>query len=446
MPSPSSLLPLLTPSYHFSLQSRSESQQNRKAGKAPSRAAEELSRPGSAAAKGYDDELERNVDERSNSKSAAAAAPAAAAKRAAAAAPFPASTPRTPQLPSRPISSSKNDKKEQQEEELPFDPTRVPSPAPLEDEEFDVAAAAAAAARSDAALFPEEVQQNKKHKKKDNDSSSSDDDDDDDEDNEALRKRPTGGDGGSSTDDDDGYRGVGGALVGSRSAFLSFVDETREMRAPARSAARDADERKKRRRAEEKKRAKDGKVAAPEQPRRGELVHAGKAEAEEEEEKVEEVEVDEKKNSKSKSKKSQPLLPPSSSFEAAGLSPSTSAHLRSLGFARPTPVQASAMPALCGGRDALVRAPTGSGKTLAYLAPIVDAISGARACFLNSSSSSSSNSSTSSAASIASRGARALGSRAIVLAPTRELALQVTDVAAALTKRYHWVVGGALYG
>lgn len=341
-------------------------------------------------------------------------------------------------LPPRPLLPKHSG---QEEEELPLiDPNRVPSPAPLEDEEFDVAAAAAAAARSDAALFPDEAL-----KKKNKGGSSSDDDDDDG--NEALaRNRPTGGDGDSSTDEDEGYRGAGNSHVGSRSGFLSFVDETRELRAPARSAA--DEEARRRRRAEEKKQrsASAAKVAAPEQPRRGELVHAGKGQREEEEPAAAAADDDDEQKPKKAKKSStsssslKPPPPPSSSFEAAGLSPSTAAHLRSLGFSRPTPVQASALPALCAGRDALVRAPTGSGKTLAYLAPIVDAISGAKAAFLASSSSSSS------PYPIASRGARALGSRAIVLAPTRELALQVTDVAAALTRRYHWVVGGALYG
>ena len=418
------------------LHSRFSLGQDRKAGRTPSRGGEEpASKPASAAAKGYDDEL--NVAGGA-SGAAAAAAGAPPAKRA----DFTASTPRTPQqqltrheqLPPRP--PPKHERVGQ--EELPLDPNRIPSPAPLEDEEFDVAAAAAAAARSDAALFPDEV--SKKQKK----GSSSDDDDDGE--NDALRNRPTGGDGESSTDEDEGYRGAGNSHVGSRSGFLSFVDETRELRAPARSAA-DEDARRKRR-AEEKKRrsASAAKVAAPEQPRRGELVHAGKGQqGEPEGEETAAAAADEeekgkaapKKAKKSSSSPSSRPPPPSSSFEAAGLSPSTAAHLRSLGFARPTPVQASAMAALCAGRDALVRAPTGSGKTLAYLAPIVDAVSGARA---------SASSSPGSPTSIASRGARSLGSRAIVLAPTRELALQVTDVAAALTKRYHWVVGGALYG
>ena len=399
----------------------------------PSRGGEEAPKPASAAAKGYDDELHATADGNIGAAAAAAAVGAASAKRANSA----ASTPRTPQkqlLPSRPSSSSKS-KKDELEEELPLDPNRVPSPAPLEDEEFDVAAAAAAAARSDAVLFPDEASRKRRS------GSSSDDDDDGGED--GLRKRPTGGDGESSTDEDEGYRGAGDSHVGSRSGFLSFVDETREMRNPARSAA-DADARKKRRAEEKRKeKASAAKVAAPEQPKRGELVHAGRGQqqggAEQEAAAAAEAEEEEEQGTtapaskRAKNPSSRPT-PPSSSFEAAGLSPSTAAHLRSLGFARPTPVQASAMPALCSGRDALVRAPTGSGKTLAYLAPIVDAVSGARACASSPSSS------------IASRGARALGSRAIVLAPTRELALQVTDVAAALTKRYHWVVGGALYG
>ena len=68
------------------------------------------------------------------------------------------------------------------------------------------------------------------------------------------------------------------------------------------------------------------------------------------------------------------------------------------------------------GRDALVSAPTGSGKTLAYLAPIVHDLQG-----------------------LEPRVARGEGTHALVLVPTRELCLQVTDVLAMLLRRYPWL-------
>ena len=61
-------------------------------------------------------------------------------------------------------------------------------------------------------------------------------------------------------------------------------------------------------------------------------------------------------------------------------------------------------------------APTGSGKTLAYLAPIVHDLQG-----------------------LEPRVARGEGTYALVLVPTRELCLQVTDVLAMLLRRYHWL-------
>lgn len=65
-------------------------------------------------------------------------------------------------------------------------------------------------------------------------------------------------------------------------------------------------------------------------------------------------------------------------------------------------VQKHSIPVLLSGRDALVRSPTGSGKTLAYLAPLVHSLAGAQP-----------------------RISRADGTHAVVLVPTRELAVQV---------------------
>lgn len=53
--------------------------------------------------------------------------------------------------------------------------------------------------------------------------------------------------------------------------------------------------------------------------------------------------------------------------------------LADLGFARPTLVQAKAIPLALESRDILARARTGSGKTAAYAIPLVQKILGAKA-------------------------------------------------------------------
>jgi ATP-dependent RNA helicase DDX56/DBP9 len=53
--------------------------------------------------------------------------------------------------------------------------------------------------------------------------------------------------------------------------------------------------------------------------------------------------------------------------------------LADLGFARPTLVQAKAIPLALEGRDILARARTGSGKTAAYCIPVVQKILSAKA-------------------------------------------------------------------
>lgn len=72
----------------------------------------------------------------------------------------------------------------------------------------------------------------------------------------------------------------------------------------------------------------------------------------------------------------------------------------------PVPVQARTIPALLTGRDLLGAARTGSGKTLAFLIPAVELLHRARFMPRN-------------------------GTGALVIAPTRELALQVRAAAAA---------------
>ena len=69
------------------------------------------------------------------------------------------------------------------------------------------------------------------------------------------------------------------------------------------------------------------------------------------------------------------------------------------------------------GRDALVNAPTGSGKTLAYLAPIIADLAAQEPHV-----------------------SRAEGTYALILVPTRELCLQVSDILILLVRRYIWLV------
>jgi ATP-dependent RNA helicase DeaD len=103
-----------------------------------------------------------------------------------------------------------------------------------------------------------------------------------------------------------------------------------------------------------------------------------------------------------------------------GLDPRIAAAVSALGFTEPTPIQAAAVPALLAGRDVVGRARTGSGKTAAFALPVLQRVR---------------------------EGGR--GVRALVLAPTRELALQVTEAIAALAGRLRVPVvpiyGGAPY-
>lgn len=79
------------------------------------------------------------------------------------------------------------------------------------------------------------------------------------------------------------------------------------------------------------------------------------------------------------------------------ISPSLKEQLACAGFAKPTPVQAAAIPPGVEGKDVLATAQTGTGKTLAFLIPILDGL--------------------------LRNGTRGVG--ALILVPTRELAMQV---------------------
>ena len=85
-------------------------------------------------------------------------------------------------------------------------------------------------------------------------------------------------------------------------------------------------------------------------------------------------------------------------FAELGLSAGTLAVIADQGFEIPTPVQESTIPALLAGRDVIAQAPTGTGKTAAYGLPIVERLDESR-----------------------------LEPQALVLVPTRELAMQVAE-------------------
>ena len=93
-------------------------------------------------------------------------------------------------------------------------------------------------------------------------------------------------------------------------------------------------------------------------------------------------------------------------FAALGLMPRLADALAKMGYEEPTPIQAEAIPPLLEGRDLLGQAATGTGKTAAFALPLVQRLV----------------SETSGVA----RGDKT-GPAAIVLVPTRELAMQVAE-------------------
>lgn len=66
-------------------------------------------------------------------------------------------------------------------------------------------------------------------------------------------------------------------------------------------------------------------------------------------------------------------------FAALGVSAASCAVLARLGFSAPTPVQSACIPLFRGNKDVAVDAATGSGKTLAFVLPVVDKLRGLEA-------------------------------------------------------------------
>ena len=85
-------------------------------------------------------------------------------------------------------------------------------------------------------------------------------------------------------------------------------------------------------------------------------------------------------------------------FESFGLSDLTLRAIRNKGYQISTPVQAGCIPPMMAGRDVIAKAPTGTGKTMAFGIPVIEKID-----------------------------PESEEVQAVILAPTRELAIQITD-------------------
>ena len=94
-------------------------------------------------------------------------------------------------------------------------------------------------------------------------------------------------------------------------------------------------------------------------------------------------------------------------FDDLPLAPFLKETVRSIGYVKPTPIQAEAIPLVIEGRDLIGLAQTGTGKTAAFILPILQRFSGSKE----------------------------KGAKALILAPTRELAEQINDVIKELAPR-----------
>jgi superfamily II DNA/RNA helicase len=111
------------------------------------------------------------------------------------------------------------------------------------------------------------------------------------------------------------------------------------------------------------------------------------------------------------------------SFNQLGLLPELLSTLKPKIYPAPTPVQSELIPFALNGRDVWVTAPTGSGKTLAYALPLVDQLLRSQAQNLNGLNQ----------AVRPARGRNAKDIQSLVLVPTRELAIQVSQLFMSLT-------------
>ena len=103
-------------------------------------------------------------------------------------------------------------------------------------------------------------------------------------------------------------------------------------------------------------------------------------------------------------------------FEELNISANMKKAVAEMGFCEATPIQAESIPVLMEGLDIIAQARTGSGKTAAFAIPIIERINAAR------------------------------GLQALVVCPTRELAIQVTEEFRKLFKFYENLAVVTAYG
>ena len=106
-----------------------------------------------------------------------------------------------------------------------------------------------------------------------------------------------------------------------------------------------------------------------------------------------------------------------SDFISLGISPELVQKLRSQGVASPTPIQEQAIPFVLAGKDVIAQAQTGTGKTFAFILPILKKLNPLSNHI-----------------------------QALIVTPTRELAIQITDEIEKLTKETNETAVLAVYG
>ena len=99
------------------------------------------------------------------------------------------------------------------------------------------------------------------------------------------------------------------------------------------------------------------------------------------------------------------------SFSTLGLSPKILQSIQDVGYTTPTPIQTAAIPHVLSGRDLIGIAQTGTGKTAAFVLPILERLSRATT--------------------------QSRAPRALIVAPTRELAAQIDESVRTLGRAMH---------
>ena len=108
-------------------------------------------------------------------------------------------------------------------------------------------------------------------------------------------------------------------------------------------------------------------------------------------------------------------------FEEYNIAPEIKRNLETLGFRKPTDIQFKSISPILNGDDLLAIAQTGSGKTAAFAIPIIDIINNVK------------------------RSKRSLKTSCLVMVPTRELAIQITEVFNQLARGTNVIVS-SIYG